>query len=55
MTAIRIVGTALLPCLLFLCVSLAHVQDIRIAIVGSTTGPLAESGDEDKRGAELAA
>src|SRR6202046_3400012 len=30
-------------------------QDIRIAVVGSMTGPLAESGDENKRGAELAA
>jgi branched-chain amino acid transport system substrate-binding protein len=30
-------------------------QDIRIAVVGSMTGPLAESGDEDKRGAEMAA
>jgi hypothetical protein len=52
MTAIRRI---LLPCVLLHCVSLAHAQDIRIAVVGSMTGPLAESGDEDKRGAELAA
>jgi branched-chain amino acid transport system substrate-binding protein len=30
-------------------------EDLRIAVAASMTGPLAESGDEVKRGAELAA
>jgi branched-chain amino acid transport system substrate-binding protein len=55
MIAARIVGKALLPCILLLCVSLARAQDIRIAVAGSMTGSLAEAGDEVKRGAELAA
>ena len=55
MIAVRIVGTALLPCISLLCVSLARAQDIRIAVAGSMTGSLAEAGDEVKRGAELAA
>ncbi len=55
MTAIRIVGGTLVPSILLLCLGSAVAQDIRIAVVGSMTGPLAESGDEDKRGAELAA
>jgi len=55
MTAIRIVGRTLVPSILLLCLGSAVAQDIRIAVVGSMTGPLAESGDENKRGAELAA
>jgi branched-chain amino acid transport system substrate-binding protein len=55
MTAIRIAGRALLASISLLWLGSAHAQDIRIALVGSMTGPLAESGDEDKRGAELAA
>jgi branched-chain amino acid transport system substrate-binding protein len=55
MIAVRIVGNALLHCILLLCVSLARAQDIRIAVAGSMTGSLAEAGDEVKRGAELAA
>jgi hypothetical protein len=55
MIAVGIVGKALLPCILLLCVSLARAQDIRIAVAGSMTGSLAEAGDEVKRGAELAA
>ena len=54
MTAMRIVGGTLVPSIL-LCLGSAVAQDIRIAVVGSMTGPLAESGDENKRGAELAA
>ena len=53
MTAIRIVGRILVPSILLLCLGSAVAQDIRIAVVGSMTGPLAESGDENKRGAEL--
>jgi hypothetical protein len=45
----------LLRSILLLWLASAHAQDIRIAVVGSMTGPLAESGDENKRGAELAA
>ena len=55
MTAIRIVGRTLVLSILLLWLGSAHAQDIRIAVVGSMTGPLAESGDENKRGAELAA
>ena len=55
MRAVRIVESALLPSILLLWLGSAHAQDIRIAVVGSMTGPLAESGDEDKRGAEMAA
>src|SRR5271154_5596186 len=55
MAAVRVVGRAFLPSLLLLWLGSAHAQDIRIAVVGSMTGPLAESGDEVKRGAELAA
>jgi branched-chain amino acid transport system substrate-binding protein len=55
MTAVRIVGKTLLPCILLLCVSSAHAQDIRIAVAGSMTGSLTEAGDQIKRGAELAA
>ena len=33
----------------------AHAEDIRIAVVGSMTGSLAEAGDQVKRGAEMAA
>jgi branched-chain amino acid transport system substrate-binding protein len=55
MTAIRIVGRALLPAALLLCVCPAGAQDIRIAVVGSMTGSNAGAGDQVKRGAELAA
>jgi branched-chain amino acid transport system substrate-binding protein len=55
MTAVRIIGRTLPLSILLLWLGSAHAQDIRIAVVGSMTGPLAESGDEVKRGAELAA
>jgi branched-chain amino acid transport system substrate-binding protein len=55
MTAVRIIGRTLPRSILLLWLGSAHAQDIRIAVVGSMTGPLAESGDEVKRGAELAA
>jgi branched-chain amino acid transport system substrate-binding protein len=55
MTAVPIIGRTLLLSILLLWLGSAHAQDIRIAVVGSMTGPLAESGDEVKRGAELAA
>ena len=51
----RIVAKALfIPALIF-CPRAASAQDIRIAVAGSMTGPLAEAGDQVKRGAELAA
>jgi branched-chain amino acid transport system substrate-binding protein len=49
------IARALFFSALIFCTRTAWAQDIRIAVVGSMTGPLAESGDEDKRGAELAA
>jgi branched-chain amino acid transport system substrate-binding protein len=52
--ALRIIAQTLLSAGL-IWVSAACAQDIRIAVAGSMTGPLAESGDEVKRGAELAA
>jgi branched-chain amino acid transport system substrate-binding protein len=55
MTAIPLIGRALFPSILLLWLGSAHAQDIRIAVAASMTGPLAESGDEVKRGAELAA
>jgi branched-chain amino acid transport system substrate-binding protein len=40
---------------LIFCTRAAWAQDIRIAVAAPMTGPLAEAGDEVKRGAELAA
>jgi branched-chain amino acid transport system substrate-binding protein len=53
--ALRIIARALFISALFFCTRVACAQDIRIAGAASMTGPLAESGDEVKRGAELAA
>jgi branched-chain amino acid transport system substrate-binding protein len=53
--ALQIVARALFISALIFCARAACAQDIRIALAGSMTGPLAESGDEVKRGAELAA
>ena len=53
--SIQIIARALFTSALIFCTRTGWAQDIRIAVVGSMTGPLAESGDEDKRGAELAA
>ena len=53
--ALQIIARTLFISTLIFCTRPACAQDIRIAVVGSMTGPLAESGDEDKRGAELAA
>jgi hypothetical protein len=44
MTAIRIVGRTLVLSILLLCLGSAVAQDIRIAVVGSMTGPLASPG-----------
>src|SRR5277367_7154861 len=53
--ALQIIArTLFIPALIF-CTRTACAQDIRIAVAASVTGPLAESGDEVKRGAELAA
>jgi branched-chain amino acid transport system substrate-binding protein len=53
--ALRIVAKVLLIPALICCLRDASAQDIRIAVVGSMTGPLAGAGDQVKRGAELAA
>ena len=53
--SIQIIARALFTSALIFCTRTACAQDIRIAVVGSMTGPLAEAGDEVKRGAELAA
>jgi branched-chain amino acid transport system substrate-binding protein len=53
--ALQIVGRALLISALTLSARSACAQDIRIAVAGSMTGPLAIAGDQVKRGAELAA
>ena len=53
--ALQIIAKALFVSALISCTRAACAQDIRIAVVGSMTGPLAESGDEVKHGAELAA
>jgi branched-chain amino acid transport system substrate-binding protein len=53
--ASQIIATALFVSGLIFCTRAACAQDIRIAVAASMTGPLAESGDEVKRGAELAA
>jgi hypothetical protein len=52
---LQIISRALFISTLIFCTRAVCAQDIRIAVVGSMTGPLAESGDENKRGAELAA
>jgi branched-chain amino acid transport system substrate-binding protein len=52
---LRIISSALFISTLIFCSRAACAQDIRIAVAASMTGPLAESGDEVKRGAELAA
>ena len=53
--ALQIVGRALLISALTLSARSACAEDIRIAVAGSMTGPLAIAGDQVKRGAELAA
>jgi len=52
---LRIVARSLVIAASIFCIRAACAQDIRIAIAGAMTGPLAEAGDEVKRGAELAA
>ena len=52
---LQIISRALFISTLIFCTRAACAQDIRIAVAASMTGPLAESGDEVKRGAELAA
>jgi branched-chain amino acid transport system substrate-binding protein len=53
--ALQILARALFISALTFCTRAAWAQDIRIAVAGAMTGPLAEAGDEVKRGAELAA
>jgi branched-chain amino acid transport system substrate-binding protein len=53
--ALKIIARTLFISALIFFTRAVCAQDIRIAVVGSMTGPLAESGDEDKRGAEMAA
>jgi branched-chain amino acid transport system substrate-binding protein len=53
--ALRVVAKPLLILALIFCVRAACAEDIRIAVVGSMTGPYAGAGDQVKRGAELAA
>src|ERR1700733_11516294 len=53
--ALRIVAKALLTSALICCLRQASAQDIRIAVAGSMSGPLAEAGDQVRRGAEMAA
>src|ERR1700722_13486911 len=53
--ALQIIARTLFISALIVGARAVWAQDIRIAVVGSMTGPLAESGDENKRGAELAA
>src|ERR1700722_11070060 len=52
---LQIVARALFISALIFCTRAVSAQDIRIAVVGSMTGSLAEAGDEVKRGAALAA
>ena len=52
---LQIISRALLTSALIFFTRAACAEDIRIAVAASMTGPLAESGDEVKRGAELAA
>jgi branched-chain amino acid transport system substrate-binding protein len=51
---LQIISRALFISTLIFCTRTVCAQDIRIAVVGSMTGSLAEAGDEVKRGAELA-
>jgi branched-chain amino acid transport system substrate-binding protein len=53
--ALRIIARSLFILALSLCTRAVSAQDIRIAVVGSMTGSLAEAGDQVKRGAKLAA
>jgi hypothetical protein len=53
--ALQIITRTLFISALIFFTRAACAQDIRIAVAASMTGPLAESGDEVKRGAELAA
>jgi branched-chain amino acid transport system substrate-binding protein len=53
--ALHIIARSLFISAAIFCARAACAQDIRIAVAGSMTGSLAESGDENKRGAELAA
>ena len=53
--ALQIIARILLISSLIFFIRAGCAQDIRIAVAASMTGPLAESGDEVKRGAELAA
>ena len=53
--ALQIIARTLFISALIFFTRAACAQDIRIAVAASMTGPLAESGDEVKRGAELAA
>ena len=52
---LQIISRALLTSALIFFTRAACAEDIRIAVAASMAGPLAESGDEVKRGAELAA
>jgi ABC-type branched-subunit amino acid transport system substrate-binding protein len=52
--ALRIAARVFLTSALIFCLRDASAQDIRIAVVGSMTGSLAEAGDQVRRGAELA-
>jgi branched-chain amino acid transport system substrate-binding protein len=53
--ALQIIARTLFISALIFFTRAACAQDIKIAVAASMTGPLAESGDEVKRGAELAA
>jgi branched-chain amino acid transport system substrate-binding protein len=53
--ALQIIARTLFISALICFTRAACAQDIRIAVAASMTGPLAGSGDEVKRGAELAA
>jgi branched-chain amino acid transport system substrate-binding protein len=53
--ALQMIARALFISALIACTPTAWAQDIRIAVAGSMTGPLAVAGDQVKRGAELAA
>jgi branched-chain amino acid transport system substrate-binding protein len=51
---LQIIARALFVSTLIFCTRAVCAEEIRIAVVGSMTGSLAEAGDEVKRGAELA-
>jgi branched-chain amino acid transport system substrate-binding protein len=55
MMALQIIARTLFISTLIFGARAVWAQDIRIAVVGSMTGSVAESGDENKRGADLAA